>query len=78
MKKDLQALIGEFRAQPDCAEYTAHNGKKCLRTFGPIAWYFLKCAESGTDAEYKDGSYSAKGSGFELEFVEGDIILAFD
>ena len=78
MKYTLKDLEQKFREQPDCTEYTAISGKRCLRTFGHYAWYALMCAraevfpkriESGLDAE-------AQGDGFTLEWCEHDCILA--
>ena len=69
MKFSLKTIERRFRAQADCEEYTAQNGRRCLRTVGTYAWYALMCAraevfpkwiESGLDAE-------AQGDGFTLE-----------
>ena len=63
MKYTLKDLEQKFLEQPDCTEYTASSGKRCLRTVGTYAWYALMCArgeafpkwiEIGLDAEAQD------------------------
>ena len=76
MKK---TLLQEIQEQPDSKKYIAWNGKTCYKTFGTLAWFFLKCEEYGLKIESK--SYyvqTAKGNGFEFEYCEGDIIYAVD
>lgn len=78
-KLTLKEFEQEMRAQPDCEEYTAHSGKRCLRTFGLWAWYLMKCDQLGIEPQHRDGlAYEAKGNGFSLSWVEHDVILAFD
>lgn len=60
-------------------EYTSAAGKKCYRTVGLQAYYAALCRRFRLDFEFLgDFYYTAKGDGFTLEYVEGDIILAIE
>ena len=47
LKLNLADLKQRFRAQPDNEEYTAQNGRRCLRTVGNYAWFALLCEQAG-------------------------------
>ena len=79
MKYTPKDLEQKFREQPDCTEYTASSGKRCLRTVGTYAWYALMCEYVGIEPKDESAYNStATGDGYELEYCERDIILAFD
>jgi hypothetical protein len=60
-------------------EYTSAAGKKCYRTVGLQAYYAALCRRFRLNFEFLgDFYYIAKGDGFSLEYVEGDIILAIE
>lgn len=60
-------------------EYTSVAGEKCYRTVGLQAYYAALCRKFGLNFEFLGDSHcTAKGDGFTLEYVEGDIILAIE
>lgn len=61
-------------------EYTAVSGKKCYRTVvGNEITYQKYCKLYGLDMQWVgDFHYTAKGDGYELDYVERDMILAID
>lgn len=79
-KLNLEDLKQRFRAQPDNEEYTAQNGRRCLRTVGNYAWFALLCAQAGICPRWiESGLYAtADGDSFSLSYCEHDITLAFN
>lgn len=78
-KLTLKDLEQKFLELPDCTEYTASSGKRCLRTVGTYVWYALMCEYAGIEPKDESAYNStATGNGYELEYCEHDIILAFD
>lgn len=61
-------------------EYIAASGKKCYRTVvGNEITYQEYCKLYGLDMRWVcDFHYTAKGDGYELDYVERDMILAID
>ena len=60
-------------------EYTSAAGEKCYRTVGLQAYYAALCRRFRLNFEFLGDSHcTAKGDGFTLEYVEGDIILAIE
>lgn len=59
-------------------QYTAWNGRTCYRTFAPFAYYAMLCAQYGLKIEWVTDGYSATahGNGFDLDWVEHDLIYA--
>lgn len=80
MKYTLKDLKQRFRAQPDNEEYTAQNGRRCLRTVGTYAWFALMCEYAGVSPRWiESGLYAeADGEGFSLSYCEHDITLSFE
>lgn len=63
----MKSLLEEIQAQPDCTEYKSWRGRTCYRTFGSLAWYFLKCEQYALFVEYVGaGIYKA----VRLEWIE--------
>ena len=79
-KLNLKDLKQRFRAQPDNEEYTAQNGRRCLRTVGNYAWFALLCEQAGIEPRWiVSGFYAtADGDGFYLSYCEHDVTLAFN
>lgn len=79
-KLNLKDLKQRFRAQPDNEEYTAQNGRRCLRTVGNYAWFALLCEQAGIEPRWiESGLYAtADGDGFSLSYCEHDVTLAFE
>lgn len=80
LKLNLADLKQRFRAQPDNEEYTAQNGRRCLRTVGNYAWFALLCEQAGIEPRWiESGLYATDdGDGFTLSYCEHDITLAFN
>ena len=78
MKYALKDLEQKFREQLDCTEYTAQNGRRCLRTVGNYAWFALLCEQAGICPRWIESGLDAEaqGDGFTLEWCEHDCILA--
>ena len=79
-KLTLKDLEQKFREQLDCTEYTAQNGRRCLRTVGNYAWFALMCEYAGVSPRWiESGLYAeADGEGFSLSYCEHDITLSFE
>lgn len=74
-----EQLIEKFSEYPDCKKYTAWSGKTCYKTIGSLSWYFLLCDMCGISWKMTgDFTATAKGNGYELEWVEEDVILALE
>lgn len=72
-------LVSEIKSDPNAKEYVAHNGKTCYNIGAPLNWYFLMCSKAGLNPKQKgDFYYTAKGKGYEFDWVEEDVILALD
>jgi len=72
-------LVKEITTDPDAEKYIAQNGKTCYRVFGTLNWYFYKCEQAGIKPVQEDDFlYTAKGNGYEFDWVEEDCILALD
>ena len=70
-------LLEEMQAQADCEKYISWRGKTCYRTHGDLSWYMLKCKQYLLTPEHVEcGNYTAKGNGFEFDYIEHDIIYA--
>lgn len=55
------------------------NEKDIYTTYGGLDYYFLKCSQLGIEPKCITSlSYEAQGDGFSLEWVEHDVILAFN
>ena len=80
MKCTLKDLEQKFREQPDCTEYTAQNGRRCLRTVGNYAWFALLCERVGICPRWiESGLYATTdGDGFTLSYCEHDVTLVFN
>lgn len=78
--KTQKELEQKFREQPDCTEYTAISGKRCLRTVGNYAWFALLCEQAGIEPRWiESGLYAtADGDGFSLSYCEHDVALAVE
>lgn len=77
--KTQKELEQKFREQPDCTEYTAISGKRCLRTVGTYEWYALMCEYVGIEPKDESGLYAtADGDGFSLSYCEHDVALAVE
>lgn len=74
MKEQIE-LIKQITEEGE--RYTAHNGKKCFRTFGGLDYYFLLCSKLNLNPEPVESglSYEAKNDILELDYCEHDIIL---
>lgn len=60
-------------------EYTSAEGNKCYQTYEWQAYYAALCRKFRLDFEFLDGVHCiAKGDGFTLEYVEGNIILTIE
>ena len=60
-------------------EYISHDNKQCYRVFGNIASFQDLCQQANLEWKWiGDFQITAKGSDFELEYCEHDIILAFE
>ena len=72
-------LVSEIKSDPNAKEYVAHNGKTCYNIGAPLNWYFLMCSKADLNPKRKgDFYYTAKGKGYEFDWVEEDVILALD
>lgn len=72
-------LVSEIKSDPNAKEYVAHNGKTCYNIGAPLNWYFLMCSRANLNPKRKgDFYYTAKGKGYEFDWVEEDVILALD
>lgn len=80
MKFSFKTIERRFRAQADCEEYTAQNGRRYLRTVGTYAWFALMCEYAGVSPRWiESGLYAeADGEGFSLSYCEHDITLSFE
>lgn len=72
-------LVKYITEDPYATKYVAHSGKTCYRIFSSLKYYLLLCDKAGLVPKQEDDLiYSAKGNGFEFEWIEEDAILALD
>lgn len=78
-RKKIENELSKFIK--DAEEYTSWQKIKCFRQFGRFDWFLLECEKLGLekiDCLSSGLHYEAKGNGFNLEYIEGDIILSFE
>ena len=78
-KEEILVFIKEGWGESRVTNYISHDGKQCYRAFGNIASFQDLCQQANLEWKWLgDFQMSAKGSDFELEYCEHDIILAFE
>ena len=78
-KEEILAFMKESWGEGIVTEYISHDGKQCYRVFGNIIHFQDLCERAHIEWKWVCGfQMIAKGSDFELEYCEGDIILAFE
>ena len=78
-KEEILAFIKESWGEEAVTEYVSHDGKQCYRVFGNIIHFQDLCERAHIEWKWVgDFQMIAKGSDFELEYCESDIILAFE
>lgn len=78
-KEEILAFMKESWGEEVVTEYISHDGKQCYRVFGNIAHFQDLCERAHIEWKWVDDFRQvAKGSDFELEYCEHDIILAFE
>ena len=78
-KEEILTFMKESWGEETVTEYVSHDGKQCYRVFGTATHYQDLCQRVGLEWKWT-GAFQmiAKGSDFELEYCEYDIILAFE
>ena len=78
-KEEILAFMKESWGEEAVTEYISHDGKQCYRVFGSIIHFQDLCERAHIEWKWVDDfKMDAKGSDFELEYCEHDIILAFE
>lgn len=78
-KEEILAFMKESWGEEVVTEYISHDGKQCYRVFGSITHFQDLCERAHIEWKWVDDlRQTAKGSDFELEYCEHDIILAFE
>lgn len=78
-KEEILAFMKERWSEEVVTEYVSHDGKQCYRVFGNTVHFQDLCERANIEWEWTDDfQMNAKGSDFELEYCEHDIILAFE
>ena len=78
-KEEILAFMKESWGEEVVTEYISHDGKQCYRVFGNIIHFQDLCERANIEWKWVgDFQMIAKGSDFELEYCESDIILAFE
>ena len=78
-KEEILAFMKESWGEEAVTEYVSHDGKQCYRVFGSITHFLDLCERAHIEWKWVgDFQMTAKGSDFELEYCESDIILAFE
>ena len=72
-------LIDDIKNEEYVANYESMLGKNCFRVFATLKWYIMKCKEYNLKPQrLTDFYYTARGNGFDFDWVEEDCILAID
>ena len=78
-KEEILAFMKDSWGEEAVTEYVSHDGKQCYRVFGSITHFQDLCERAHIEWKWVgDFRQTAKGSDFELEYCERDIILAFE
>lgn len=78
-KEEILAFMKKRWSEGAVTEYISHDGKQCYRVFGNTVHFQDLCERANIEWEWTDDfQMTAKGSDFELEYCEHDIILAFE
>ena len=78
-REEILAFMKESWGEEAVTEYISHDGKQCYRVFGNIIHFQDLCKRANIEWKWVgDFQMIAKGSDFELEYCESDIILAFE
>lgn len=78
-KEEILAFMKESWGEEAVTEYISHDGKQCYRVLGNIIHFRDLCERAHIEWKLVDDfKMTAKGSDFELEYCEYDIILAFE
>lgn len=78
-KEEILAFMKEGCGEYGVTNYVSHAGKQCYRVFGNIPYFQDLCQRANIEWKWLDDfQMTAKGSDFELEYCEHDIILAFE
>ena len=78
-KEEILAFMKESWGEGTVTEYISHDGKQCYRVFGNTVHFQDLCERANIEWKWVDDfQMIAKGSDFELEYCEHDIILAFE
>lgn len=79
IKEEILAFMKESWGEEAVTEYISNDGKQCYRVFGNIIHFQDLCERAHIECKWVDDFRQvAKGSDFELEYCEHDIILAFE
>lgn len=78
-KEEILAFMKESCGEEAVTEYITHDGKQCYRVFGNTVHFQDLCERANIEWKWVDDfRQAAKGSDFELEYCEHDIILTFE
>ena len=78
-KEEILAFMKESWGEEAVTEYISHDGKQCYRVFGNTVHFQDLCERANIEWKWVDDfRQAAKGSDFELEYCEHDIILTFE
>lgn len=78
-KEEILTFMKERWGEEAVTEYISHDDKQCYRVFGNTVHFQDLCERANIEWEWGDDfQMTAKGSDFELEYCEHDIILAFE
>lgn len=78
-KEEILTFMKKRWSEEAVTEYISHDGKQCYRVFGNTVHFQDLCERANIEWEWTDDfQMNAKGSDFELEYCEHDIILAFE
>lgn len=77
-KEEILAFMKENWDEKAVTKYISHDGKQCYRVFGNTIHFQDLCERANIEWKWDDDKMIAKGSDFELEYCEYDIILAFE
>ena len=78
-KEEILTFMKESWGEKAVTEYISHDGKQCYRVLGNTIHFQDLCERAHIEWKWVDDFRQvAKGSDFELEYCEYDIILAFE
>lgn len=78
-KEEILTFMKERWGEEAVTEYISHDSKQCYCVFGNTVHFQDLCERANIEWEWGDDfQMTAKGSDFELEYCEHDIILAFE